>query len=146
MVNSNDVRAPAAEPDSRPIISRVFGVAMLAEAITFGVASYLHLDGRIQLGFTTISGEQFRGAAIPEAIIGAVLAVGAALVLAGSGRARAIALGTTGFAILGVLFGLHAILGGTKPAGAADLTYHSVILAALLVTFIMLLRQRARSR
>ncbi len=135
--------------------SRWIGGLMLAEAVTFGVASYLHLQGRIPLGFTTISGEHFPDAATPEAIIGAVVAAGALLVLAAPGRARRAALGVTGFAILGVAVGLAAVAGRSTGNVAADLTYHALIMAALLVTFAVLLlrpgapaaaRQRVRSR
>ena len=61
-------------------MDRRFAAVMLAEAATFGVASYLHLDGRIPLGFTTITGEHFGRASVPEAVIGAVLAAGAVVV------------------------------------------------------------------
>ena len=134
-----------AGPAAHPAVSRWLGVLMLADAVTFGIASYLHLDGRIPLGFTSITGENFRGAAIPEAIIGAVLAVGAALVLTGRDRVRRIALGVTGFAIVGVGYGLSVILRGTGQR-AADLTYHVCIMAALLVTFWLLLRSGSRAR
>jgi hypothetical protein len=79
---------------------------MLAAAATIGIASYLHLDGRIPLGFTTISGEHFSRVSVPEAIIGAVLAAGAVVVTVAPRRARAVALGAVGFAVLGVLAGL----------------------------------------
>jgi hypothetical protein len=149
MAESHDTQArPAADPaiQAQPQVRRWFGYLMLAEAVTFGFASYLHIGGSIPLGFTTVHGEQFRAAAIPEAVIGAVLAAGAVFVLAASRRARGIALGATGFAIAGVIVGLNAIIGGSRPA--ADYAYHSVIMAALLVTFVLLLgrRQRVRSR
>lgn len=128
-----------ASPAARPAVSRWLGVLMLADAVTFGIASYLHLDGHIALGFTSITGENFRGAAIPEAVIGGVLAVGAALVLVGRGRIRRIALGVTGFAIIGVAYGLSVILRGGGQR-TADLAYHVTIMAALLVTFCLLLR------
>ena len=82
--------APAARrPRQRQAgVDRRFAVVMLLEAATFGVASYLHLDGRIPLGFTTITGEHFSRASVPEAIIGAVLAAGAVVVGVAPGRAR----------------------------------------------------------
>ncbi|HEY7430341.1 MAG TPA: hypothetical protein VH641_06355 [Streptosporangiaceae bacterium] len=133
-------RQPApAGAAAQPAVSRWIGVLMLADAITFGIASYLHLDGRIPLGFATVTGENFRGAAIPEAVIGAVLAAAAALVLAGRARARPIALAATVFAIIGTAYGLTVVLRGGGQR-TADLAYHSAIMAALLVTFWLLLR------
>jgi hypothetical protein len=91
--------SPAAAPAARraqPLPARMdrrYAVVLLAAAATFGIASYLHLDGNIPLGFTTITGEHFSRASIPEAIIGAVLAAGAAIVTAAPGRARTAALG-----------------------------------------------------
>jgi len=59
---------PARRPRQRQAgTDRRFAVVMLAAAATFGIASYLHLDGRIPLGFTTITGEHFGRASVPEA-------------------------------------------------------------------------------
>jgi hypothetical protein len=119
---------------------------MLAEAVTFGIASYLHLDGRIPLGFATITGEHFRDAAIPEAIIGGVLAAGAVWLLAGAARGRAAALGVTGFAIFGTAVGIGAVSSSGRASITADLTYHAIIMAALLATFAALLARRRAGR
>lgn len=135
------VAAGAAVPAGRPRPGRWIGGLMLAEAVTFGMASYLHLQGRIPLGFTTITGEHFPDAATPEAIIGAVVAAGALLVLALPGRARRPAIGVTGFAILGVAVGLSAVIRRSTGIVAADLGYHAAIMAALLVTLLLLLRR-----
>jgi hypothetical protein len=121
-------------------VGRWFAVVMLAEAATFGVASYLHLDGRIPLGFTTIAGEHFGRASVPEAIIGAVLAAGAVVVAVAPGRARTAALGATGFAILGVLAGLGFVLTSSRPHIAVDLAYHLTILLVLLAGLVVLVR------
>ncbi|HUY45919.1 MAG TPA: hypothetical protein VMV92_09365 [Streptosporangiaceae bacterium] len=121
------------------------GVLMLCEAITLGVASYLHMQGRIPLGFTTIRGENFQGAATPEAVIGAVLAVVAVLVLAFPRAPRWLPVAATGFAILGVIVGMAVLLIGNRSSITVDLAYHSALMAALLVTLIMLLRPRPAS-
>ena len=42
---------------------------MLLEAATFATASLIHFDVGIPLGVTTIPGEPFTGAAIPEAVM-----------------------------------------------------------------------------
>ena len=113
---------------------------MLVEAATFGAASYLHLDGWIPLGLTTITGEHFGRASVPEAIIGAVLAAGAVVVAVAPGRARTAALGVTGFAVLGVLAGLGFVLTSSRPHIAADLSYHLTILLVLLTEVFVLVR------
>lgn len=142
--------AAAAAPAARAGTRRWIGGLLLAEAVTFGVASYLHLQGSIPLGFTTVRGEHFPDAAGPEAVIGAVVAAGAVFVLAAPGRARRAGLGVTSFAILGVAVGLAAVIGRSH-GSVADISYHAVIMVALLATLLALLRpaapgQRARSR
>jgi len=134
--------APAARrAQPRPArMDRRYAVVLLAAAATFGIASYLHLDGNIPLGFTTITGEHFSRASIPEAIIGAVLAAGAAIVAAVPGRARTAALGATGFAALGVLAGLGFVLASSRPHIAADLAYHLTMLLVLLAGLVALVR------
>jgi len=111
---------------------------MLAEAATLGIASYLHRNGRIPLGFTVIHGEHYPAASIPEAIIGAVLAMGAAIVLAAPARARRPAIFATGFAIFGVLAGTAFVLTSGRSSISIDLTYHGVLLAALVTTLVTL--------
>jgi len=119
---------------------RRFAVVMLAEAATFGVASYLHLDGRIPLGLTTITGEHFGRASVPEAVIGAVLAGGAVVVAVAPRWARTAALGATGFAALGVLVGLGFVLASGRPHIAVDLAYHLTMLVVLLAGLAVLVR------
>jgi len=132
---------PARRPRQRQAgVDRRFAVLMLVEAATFGAASYLHLDGWIPLGFTTITGEHFGRASVPEAIIGAVLAAGAVVVAVAPGRARTAALGVTGFAVLGVLAGLGFVLTSSRPHIAVDLSYHLTILLVLLAGLIVLVR------
>jgi len=125
--------AAARDPKRQAGVDRRYAVVMLAAAATFAIASYLHLDGRIPLGFTTVTGEHFSRASVPEAIIGAVLAAGAAVVVAtASRRARAVAMGAVGFAVLGVLAGLGFVLTSSRPHIAADLAYHLSVLVVLL--------------
>jgi hypothetical protein len=126
------------------------GLLMGLAAVTLGVASYLHRDGHISLGFTQIHGESFYGASIPEAVIGLVLAVGAAVFLAAPpaarasaarGQARRIALVATTFAILGVAYGMSVtIADGRIP----DIIYHSCLMLLVLITEALLLRGRTR--
>lgn len=140
-------------------VPRVFGPVLLAEAASLGVASYLHRHGSIPLGFTVVHGEWFPSASIPEAVIGAVLAGGAAAVLTAPARARRTALFTTGFAIFGFIVGTIFVLTSGRPDITIDLTYHSILLVVLITTLVMLAlgqsppapgrapaRQRVRSR
>jgi hypothetical protein len=124
----------------------MFGWVMLAEAASLGVASYLHRDGSIPLGFTTIGGENFLGASLPEAIIGAVLAAGAVLALAAPARARRAALAAVGFAIAGFVVGTAFVLRFGSPSVGGDLTYHGIGLAALIATLIALARVSGPAR
>lgn len=122
----------------------LIGWLMVLEALTFGTASALHFNLTLPLGFLTIHGESFRGAAIPEAIIAGVLLGGAISVLAAPRGSWGIAVGTTLFAIAGTLVGLTFILGGSV-SRPADLTYHSIILVALIVTVVLQLSPQGRA-
>jgi heme A synthase len=131
--------------DRRGEVPRLFALAMLAEAATLGIASYLHRDGHIPLGFTVVRGEQFTGASVPEAVIGAILAAGAAIVLTVPDRARRAALFATGFGVFGVLAGVGFVLTSGRPSIAIDLTYHATLLAALITTLVLLALRRPRA-
>ena len=133
------------ENDRRNGVPRLFAFAMLAEAATLGIASYLHTDGHIPLGFTVIRGEQFTGASVPEAIIGAILAAGAAIVATAPDRARRAALFATGFGVFGVLAGVAFVLTSGRPSIVIDLTYHAILLAALITTLVLLPLRRPRA-
>lgn len=133
------------ENDRRNGVPRLFAFAMLAEAATLGIASYLHTDGHIPLGFTVIRGEQFTGASVPEAIIGAILAAGAAIVATAPDRARRAALFATGFGVFGVLAGVAFVLTSGRPSIVIDLTYHAILLAALITTLVLLALRRPRA-
>lgn len=134
---------PGSSPGGTPI-PRVFGGVLLAAAATLGFASYLHRDGRIPLGFTAVHGEQFPSASIPEAVIGAVLATGALIVLTAPARARRAALSATGFGIFGVMVGTVFLLTSGRPSVTVDLTYHAILLVALLTTLVSLALGRSR--
>jgi hypothetical protein len=126
----------------RRAVDRRIGILMATEAVTFAVAAFLHLDGHIPLGFTVVTGESVPRAAIPEAILGSVLAIGSLAALAMPARAWPLALGTTGFATFGTVVGLAAVVSGVGPRTVPDLVYHASILTVLLVSLAILLRQR----
>jgi len=105
------------------------GRLMLAEAVTFAIASILHFG----------VGETFIGAAIPEAIIAIVLGVGAIAVM--QRGSWWLGLATTLFALAGVIIGLSVILGG-RVSRPVDLAYHATIFVALVITVVLLLARR----
>jgi heme A synthase len=92
-----------------------------------------------------VRGEQFTGASVPEAVIGAILAAGAAIVLTVPDRARRAALFATGFGVFGVLAGMGFVLTSGRPSIAIDLTYHATLLAALITTLVLLALRRPRA-
>lgn len=111
------------------------GVLMALAAASFAIASIVHFGVGIPVGFTTIS-DSFPGAAPPEAVIAAVVAIGATAVLTRRTKSRRIALGTTSFALLGTVFGLTFTLNSAR---TGDIAYHLSILATLLVILGLLL-------
>jgi hypothetical protein len=106
---------------------RHIAAAMWLEAATLAVASGIHLA----------SGE--RGAGVPEALIGVVLAAGAICDLRGRGGA----FGAVLFAIAGFTVGITFTARG---GAAADLAYHAVMLPVLAATAIALRRRTAATR
>jgi hypothetical protein len=108
---------------------------MTLAAAAFAVVSVIHFGVDVPVGFATIS-DSFPGAAPPEAVIAAVVAIGAAAVLTRRTKSRGIALGTTSFALLGTVYGLSITLNSTR---TGDVAYHLGILATLLVIFGLLL-------
>jgi hypothetical protein len=115
-------------PTGRRTPSRRIGMAMVAEAVTFALASAIHF------------GTGFTQAAIPELVISAVLAAGSSAVLARRARAWGVAVGATAFATFGTMVGLAIIASGRQDL--PDLVYHASILAALAVTLAGLARTR----
>lgn len=111
------------------------GVLMALAAAAFAVASIVHFGVAVPVGFTTIT-DSFPGAAPPEAVIAAVVAIGAAAVLTRRAKSRGIGLGTTSFALLGTAYGLSITLNGTR---TGDVAYHIGILTILLVILGLLL-------
>lgn len=111
------------------------GVLMALATAAFAVASIVHFGVDVPVGVATLS-DSFPGAAAPEAVIAAVLAIGAAAVLTRRAKSRGIALGTTSFALLATVYGLSITLNSTR---TGDVAYHLGILAVLLVILGLLL-------
>jgi hypothetical protein len=104
-------------------------VLMCAEAVSLAVVSPLHLSGFLL--------ERSIDAGTAEAVICVALVWGAVSVLRPTPHWRAVALGTTAFAIVGFGLGLSITSqGGTVP----DIAYHSTVLPFLLVTFGLIAR------
>ncbi len=111
------------------------GVLMALAAAAFAIASIVHFGVDIPVGFATIS-DSFPGAAPPEAVIAAVVAIGATAVLTRPTKSRGIALGTTSFALLGTVYGLNITLNSTR---TGDVAYHLSILTTLVIILGLLL-------
>ncbi|BCJ32990.1 hypothetical protein Athai_04930 [Actinocatenispora thailandica] len=111
--------------------TRLVAALMVVEAVTFGVAGYLHLNGRIPLGFATVPGEWLPPATVAESLIGAMLLAAAVLTLLRVPGSGPFALGALGFGIVGVIVGLSITASGGR---TADIAYHVAILAALIGT------------
>ena len=119
---------------------RSISALMALAAATLFAASAIHFGLTIPLPGGTLA-DPFAGAAAPEAVIGAVLAVGAVGTLVWWPAARPLAWGATLFAILGVVVGLNF----TLPRGSTgDIAYH--ILLLVLVLSIALRLRRASTR
>lgn len=113
----------------------VLGGLLTVGAVTLGLASAIHF------GVPLIVEDPFAGAAIPEAVLAAVLAVGAASVWVRIPAAWGVALGTTLFGLAGVGFGFSLTLGSGR---SGDIAYHASLLAVLAMAALVLLTPAAR--
>jgi hypothetical protein len=87
--------------------------------------------------------DSFAAAALPEAIIGGVLALGLIAKIVWWPGSWPVALAATLFAVAGTLFGLSV----TIPRGEiGDIAYHLALFAILLAATAMLVRARPRAR
>ncbi len=135
MANSglaDPVEAPN-EARHRRVVTRVAWV-MVVEALTLAVASALHLSGHVTGRSSPFDADH---AGIAEAIIGAVLVAGAAMMIWLPGKARVIGIIVNGVAIAGFINGLTMTAqGGHLP----DIGYHLVVLPLLIGSLLVLLR------
>lgn len=115
--------------------TRLTGALLAVAAVTLAIASLLHFGVSIPVDGTTIS-DPFAGAAIPEAVIAAVVAAGAVFTLARLAAARWLAPAATLFALAGTLYGLTVTL---RRGEAGDIAYHLVLLAMLIASAVLLL-------
>lgn len=98
---------------------------LLLEVLLFAAGSLLH-RGLLAPGFQNLR------AAVAESLIGLVLAIGLAIAVYRPGAARAAALWTQGFALLGVATGIATIIIGIGPRTGLDYGIHSLMLLTLL--------------
>ena len=122
--------------------SIAIAILMAAGAATLGLASLTHFGHRIPLGIVTLD-DPFRGAALPEAIIGGVMVVGLIGWLSGRRWAWSAALGTTLLALAGVVLGLSIVL-SSSAGRSGDIVYHVSLLVLLVLTLVLLLTPAAR--
>ena len=108
---------------------------LLFEVILFALASLTH-------GGELFSGYEHTRAAIAEAVIAAVLALGLLVSLARPADARRTIMFVQVFALLGVCAGLVAIAVGAGPRTGPDLLLHAVMLSAVVAGFLVALRTR----
>jgi uncharacterized membrane protein AbrB (regulator of aidB expression) len=109
-------------------------ILMVLAALTLFIASAIHsgLLGPL---------DPFEAAALPEAIIGAVLMASALGALFWWPSSWPFALGATLFAVVGTLVGLRFTLPRGEPG---DIVYHVSLLGVLLVLTVLLVRGRRR--
>ena len=113
----------------------MISVLIVGEAITFLLATLLHLGVPLPLG---ISEPRIIPAAIVEGLCGLFLAVSAYAVLTHKTWAWWVAIAAHTFAVAGVLLGITALALGGGPSTEANTIYHSVILWVLIVVLALL--------
>lgn len=107
---------------------------MLVVAVSLAIASALHLSGLVDGRASTFDPD---AAGVAEAVIGAVLVVGAIVMLRSPRRARSAGLAANAFALVGFLIGIsETAVGGHAP----DIAYHATIIPVLLFIVVVLLR------
>ncbi len=123
----------------QPVSVAICGLMVVA-TVAFAVASIIHFGVTLTLGPVRIN-DPFGGAAIPEAVIAAVLAMGSATLIARWAMAWPSALGAALFAFLLTIYGLTVTLRSSR---TGDIAYHISILVVLAVIVGLLLLPAAR--
>lgn len=117
--------AKCARPDRMSSATTKLRTFLAVEVVLFALASLLH-RGIIARGF------EHARAAVAEGIIALVLAIGLAINVYSPSEARAAALWTQGFALVGVCAGLAMILIGIGPRTGLDYGIHAVMALTLI--------------
>lgn len=134
-VSSTASPAAAERPVLRWGIAIVVAVLMLVEALSLAVASGLHLGGLVSGRSPTFEPDT---AGLAEAIIGAVLLVGAIVMLRSPHRARTVGIAANAFALVGFLIGITETASGGH---APDIAYHLTVIPLLVISLVLLLRR-----
>ncbi|MDE3076007.1 MAG: hypothetical protein KGJ86_11315 [Chloroflexota bacterium] len=132
----------SANPASRSGRQQAFkGTAalMVLTACTLLVASLIHFGPRVPLGVVTLY-DPFAGAAVPEAVLGILLGLGAAFLMSGWAGSREMALASAIFTLLLSLYGLSITLGSGR---TGDVVYHVTLLALLAAIIVGLFLSRS---
>lgn len=108
---------------SRFDLARVFAAVA---ALSLFVASLIHFGYFVE-------GYSDRGAAVPEAVIGAVILVGLALSWTSAPWGRRALIGGLAFGLAGSTLGLVLVFVGVGPRTTPDLVYHVLLVTALVV-------------
>jgi len=123
------------------MVTTVISVLIVAETLTFLLATLLHLGIPVPLGFTQ---PRIIPAAIVEGLCGIFLAVSAYAIFTYKTWAWQVALAAHVFAVVGVLLGILATI--RSPAGGEpNFIYHRVILGVLIVVLILLATPATRA-
>ena len=117
------------------MIRIVLGMLLTVGAVTLALASLIHF------GVPVLIEDPFSSAAIPEAVLAVVLAVGAASVWSRVGPAWVVAVVTTLFGLAGVSFGFSLTVSGPR---TGDIAYHVGLLAVLVTAALLLVTPAAR--
>jgi len=96
-----------------------------AEVLAFWMASLVHS------GFL-LSGYEHRPAMVAEGVIGSVLVLGLLLIVVHPGSTRTVGSVVQGFALLGTLVGIFAIVIGIGPHSRLDVAFHAMFVMLLV--------------
>lgn len=120
---------------------RTSGAPLALAALTLFAASAVHFGAAVTLGGVSIH-DPFPDAAIPESVLGVIVALGALYVIARFPRSWTAGAATVVVAILVVLLGLSITVRGGR---VGDVAYHLALLGVLVADGILLLRARIAS-
>ncbi|MPZ53910.1 MAG: hypothetical protein GEU79_14455 [Acidimicrobiia bacterium] len=108
---------------SRLHLARVF---LVVTALSLFVASLIHFGYLVE-------GYDDRGAATPEAVIGAVMVVGLVLSWVRPAWGRQALVGALAFGLAGSTLGLVLVFVGVGPQTTPDIIYHVSLVVALVI-------------
>ena len=129
---------------SRTPIRMTIATLMATMTATLVVASLVHSGVTISAGGLRVH-DPFGDAAVPEAVIAAVLGAGTAALLLRAQAAWGIALGSTLVAVAGFLIGVRFTVFGDDPVRGGGVVYQVCGLGLLVITAALLLSPAGRA-